>query len=372
VNSQRFQPHSLLTSAHLQTIWSQLTRSKPQVWRDRERIHTPDGDFLDIDWHVPQVMRKSELRPITAVLFHGLTGSSDSLYVLGLQKALGRVGISSVAMNFRGCSGTPNWLPRGYHSGDTGDVELVIQHVRRRFPDHFIAAVGYSMGGNALCKWFGEQQDDACADAGVIVSAPFDLVACANHMDEGISRIYRNQLVGECLEYIAAKKRMFHFLSQRNGHQEPWRSRYEQLEALGDEATIAGIKSFWDFDRIVTAPLHGFSSAQDYYEKSSAKYFLPKVTRPLWVIHSRDDPFMPESSAPSAEGCPANVRLDVSTGGGHLGFISEQLTAGLQGHIPALRRSSFWLEEVIPQWIEQQATEQPHSSETSPGAAAAP
>ncbi|GAA3949434.1 hydrolase [Allohahella marinimesophila] len=342
------------------------------MWRDRERLHTPDGDFLDLDWHVPQVALKTDLQPITAVLFHGLTGSSDSLYVLGLQKALGQVGIASVAVNFRGCSGTPNWLPRGYHSGDTEDVELVMQHVRLRFPEHFIAAVGYSMGGNALCKWFGEQRDAACADAGVIVSAPFDLVACANHMDEGISRVYRNQLVGGCLEYIAAKKRMFQFLSQRSGAREPWHSRFEQMEALGSDETLAGIKSFWDFDRLITAPLNNFSSARDYYERSSAKYFLPKVTRPLWVIHSRDDPFMPESSAPSEEGCPPNIRFDISSGGGHLGFISEQLTVGLQGHIPSLRRSSFWLEEVIPKWIEKQAAEQPQSSQAPTGLVATP
>ena len=145
-----FRPAWWLRGGHLQTLWAPLVRFSPTVKRQRERLELEDGDFLDLDWQL-------EGEGPLIVVLHGLTGSSESKYVLGLQRDLKQINWRSVAINFRGCSGEPNRLPRSYHSGETGDLDFVVRLVQERFPNTPLGAVGFSLGGNVLLKWLGEK-----------------------------------------------------------------------------------------------------------------------------------------------------------------------------------------------------------------------
>jgi predicted alpha/beta-fold hydrolase len=301
-------------------------RRAPNPGTVRERLETPDGDFLHLDRHGP------EQAPIV-LLLHGLTGSSRSGYVRGMQSALAARGFRSVAMNFRGCSGEPNHTARAYHSGETGDLDHVYRTLRERHPNTPLAAVGYSLGGNVLLKWLGEGRGERELFAAVAVSAPLLLDRCASRMDRGFSRIYRDRLVAELKEYVAWK-RDFLLAAGHSGEA-------EKLRALGD---LAEVRSFWDYDDRVVARLYGFRDVHDYYGRSSARQYLKDIRVSTLVIHSRDDPFMTPEVVPSESELSDDVSLEINARGGHVGFIA--------GAHPG--RPRYWLEERIPGFLQQE------------------
>ena len=265
-----FKPAWWLNNRHLQTLYPTLMRKTPPLKRQRERLITPDGDFLDLDWH-------GESKKNIVILLHGLSGSSHSSYILGMQHALKQYGFSSVAMNFRGCSGEPNRLARCYHSGETEDVAFVYQNIRHRYPMSALAAIGFSLGGNVLLKWLGEQESNVEMFAAAAISVPLVLSECASQLDHGFSRIYRKYLLGELKCYIQSKK---HYL-KRNGLID----EVEKLSQLGD---LSPIDSFWKYDDRVVAPLHGFKDVHDYYARSSSRQFLSTIRVPTLLIQSQD------------------------------------------------------------------------------------
>ena len=163
-----FRPAWWLRNPHLQTLWPALLRRPPRVALRRERIELPDGDFLDLDWAAPPG------RALVLVV-HGLEGSSRSGYARGMMAAAVARGWGAVTMNFRGCSGSHNRLDRSYHSGETGDLAHVVERLSREFRGLPIAAVGYSLGGNALLKWLGETGAACPLVAAVAVSVPLRL-----------------------------------------------------------------------------------------------------------------------------------------------------------------------------------------------------
>lgn len=194
-----FKPAWWLKNAHLQTIFPAFFRTtKPPRALRRERLTTPDNDFLDID-HCGETGQ-----PIV-ILLHGLTGSSESGYIKGLQHALAKMGLRTVALNFRGCSGESNRLARCYHSGETEDIHFLYRILREREPETPMAAIGFSLGGNVLLKWLGEQGNRLDLFAAVAVSVPLVLSVCASKLDRGFSKIYRGNLLGELKRYVRLK-----------------------------------------------------------------------------------------------------------------------------------------------------------------------
>ena len=180
----RFTPAFGLGNPHLQTLWGPLWRKTTHIERQRERLWLADGDFLDLDWHGPHDAQT----PLVLVL-HGLTGSSNSPYVAGLQKALATQGWASVALNWRGCSGEPNLLARSYHSGASEDLAETIAHLRAKRPLAPLYAVGYSLGGNVLLKHLGETGEASGLQGAAAVSVPFRLDQCADRIGLGFSRV---------------------------------------------------------------------------------------------------------------------------------------------------------------------------------------
>lgn len=257
------------------------------------------------------------------LLLHGLEGSSQSAYLQGQIRALQATGVQSVVMHFRGCSGEPNRLPRTYHSGETEDLDRVVRWLRRHWPERPRGVVGYSLGGNVLLKWLGERGYDAPVSAAVAVSVPMELAACAERMERGFSRIYLWRLVGSLRRKVLEK--------------------YARSPTPLDLDRVRHARGFREFDNLVTAPLHGFSSADDYYRRCSSRGFLAGIRRPTLIVHALDDPFMTPSVLPDASSLPRHVTLELSPHGGHVGFVEGAGPLGL--------RPDYWLERRVPAFI---------------------
>jgi len=311
-----FKPAWWLQGAHLQTVWPTFFRKLPDLKLTQERLELDDGDFLDLTW------AGSEKGEIVLIL-HGLEGSKDSPYAKGIMQALSDAGFSCCLMHFRGCSGKPNRLPRSYHSGETGDLQQVIDHIRHHHQRNVFAAIGYSLGGNALLKWLGEKRESAPVTTAVAVSVPFSLDDAAIRMGTGLSRGYEKHLVSRL--------------------QDKYREKFSDLPSPL-EIEIDQMKTFYLFDDQVTAPLHGFKDVHDYYEKSSCGQFLKNIEKPTLILHSKDDPFMWPETVPAEDELSPNVRLELSEKGGHVGFIG--------GPVPW--KPKYWLDKRIVTWLSSQ------------------
>jgi uncharacterized protein len=321
-----FKPAWWLNNAHLQTLYPALMRKMPsQSGMRRERLITPDNDFIDIDWC-------GNSNQALVILLHGLTGSSHSGYIKGLQIALSAEGFRSVALNFRGCSGEYNNSARCYHSGETEDIHFLYQTLRQRESDTPFAAVGFSLGGNVLLKWLGEQGNKLSLFAATAVSVPLVLSTCATKLDNGFSKIYRENLLLELKHHVLAKQR---YLENLGKFQEA-----EKIKQLGD---LSGIKSFWQYDDRVVAKLHGFKNVQDYYQRSSSRQFLKSIAITTLLIQAIDDPFMTQEVLPGLDELSPSIHLEITQGGGHVGFIA--------GELPF--RPVYWLEQRIPEFLKQ-------------------
>jgi predicted alpha/beta-fold hydrolase len=322
-----FKPAWWLSNAHLQTIYPALMRkSSVLIGLKRERLITPDNDFIDIDWC-------GEGNQPLIILLHGLSGSTQSGYIRGLQQALLSKGFRTVALNFRGCSGELNYSARCYHSGETEDIHFLYQWLREREPETPIGAVGFSLGGNVLLKWLGEQGNQLSLFAAVAVSVPLVLSICATKLDTGFSKFYRKILLSELKEHVEEKK--LH-LERLGNFQE-----VKRIEKLGD---ISDIESFWQYDDRVVARLHHFKDVHDYYLRSSSRQFLKSIAITTLLIQALDDPFMTEEVLPNLDELSPTIQLEITQGGGHVGFIG--------GDIPF--KPSYWLDQRIPEFFEQQ------------------
>lgn len=322
-----FKPAWWLNNSHLQTLFPALLRFVSAPEMTRERITTPDNDFIDVDF-----CGDNQDEPLV-ILLHGLTGSAQSGYIKGLQHALLNQGFRSAALNFRGCSGEFNRTSRCYHSGETGDIHFLYQTLRAREPNTAIAVVGFSLGGNVLLKWLGEQQGNLDLFAATAVSVPLVLSYCANRLDNGFSKVYRANLLRELKDYVRLKRNS---LEQQGISHEA-----KILQELGD---LNHITSFWQYDDQVVAKLYHFKNVNDYYQRSSSRQYLKSIRIPTLIIQAHDDPFMTPEVIPQADEFSASVQMELTKSGGHVGFVSG-------GH-PL--KAEFWLEKRIPEFLHQQ------------------
>jgi uncharacterized protein len=307
-----------LPGGHLQTIYSSLfLRVAPVAYR-RERLELADGDFLDFDWvggqPGPSDPLRAEVRVASpvVVLFHGLEGSADSHYARDLMAHSRARGWHGVVAHFRGCSGEDNRLPRAYFAGDSEDIERMLRHVKACHPDAPVYAVGVSLGGNALLKWLGEAGEAAASlvARAAAVSAPLDLAAAGKALDRGFNRrVYTAR-------FLATLKRKALRKAQR-------------FPGLLDAGAIAAATTFREFDTLVTARLHGFRDADDYWLRVSSKPLLKSIAVPTLVINARNDPFLPARTLPTADEVSPTITLEQPESGGHVAFPSGPFPAKL-------------------------------------------
>lgn len=300
----------------MQTLWPTLLRRGPRIRLETERLELPDGDFVDLHWTVGD-------GSAIVIVLHGLEGCSQSPYTRGLLQALYQKGWRGVVMHFRGCSGTPNRLPRSYHSGDTGDLAYLVDTLSAREPRTPLAAVGYSLGGNVLLKWLGETGLRAALSAAVAVSVPFSLAEAAQRVNSGFSRLYQWKLLKSMRRRTAAK--------------------LKQMPLPIKTSNLSELRSFRQFDECVTAPLHGFRNADHYYGVASSRQYLRSIAVDTLILHAADDPFMTPAAVPMRSELSPHVELELYLRGGHVGFIA--------GHWPW--RPRYWLEQRIPAYLEQ-------------------
>lgn len=292
-----YRPPLWLPGGHLQTILPHALAPRPRLQYRRERLELPDGDFLDLDW-----LDGPAESPLL-VMFHGLEGNARGYYALALMQAAHRQGFSGVVVHFRGCSGEENRLPRAYFAGDSQEIGHVLGQLHARAPERIMHAAGYSLGGNALLLWLGQQAVHArtILSSAAAISAPINLTAAGNTLDQGINRrLYTRHFLTTLRQKALAKANRYPHLFQR--------------DALAQAAT------FRAFDDFYTAPAHGFRDAADYWQQAASLPWLARIELPTLLINARNDPFMPGDALPTPGQVSAAVRLEFPDHGGHVGF----------------------------------------------------
>ena len=299
-----YTPAWWVPGAHLQTLWGKLMRRAPRVETRVERWATPDGDEIEL--------RRLDAPPGHAdaprlLLLHGLEGTIDSVYLLGTLAEARARGWAADVLIFRTCNGEMNRARRMYHSGETTDLDFVVRRLVATQPRQPLVAAGFSLGGNVLLKWLGEQGDAAPAQlvAAAAVSVPFDLERGSRHIERGFARIYGRHFLRTLRAKALAKLRDF--------------------PDSFDRSALERARTLFDFDDAVTAPVHGFRDAGDYYSRSSSLRFLPRIRRPTLLLSARNDPFLPpEVLDDVADLARDNTCLHVEFHelGGHVGFVS--------------------------------------------------
>ncbi len=294
--SPDLQPPFYLFNGHLQTIFPSILRTVNDVIYQRERVTTPDQDFLDLDW--------SEVdSDALLILSHGLEGDAGRPYIKGMVKTFNAAGISALAWNYRSCSGEPNNLLSSYHLGATQDLDFVIRYALKQKKYRTIYLGGFSAGGNITLKYLGEAPENVPAEVkkAVAFSVPCDLKSSATQISRPENRIYLQRFLKSLRLKLEQK------LPIANG----------QIE-LSDYHKI---KDFQAFDDRFTAPLHGFASADDYYARSSSKAYLKSIKVPTLLVNALNDPFLSEACFPVAEAeANPNLFLEMPKYGGHVGF----------------------------------------------------
>lgn len=319
LQKSQFEPAWWLRNAHAQTVWATLMRPEIPIIFQTERLELPDGDFIDLVWD--STNKNDRHKPIV-ILLHGLAGNIKSPYAFGLMSAISKEGWRPVFMHFRGSSGEPNRLPRYYHSGDTQDIAYVVNILQEKNPHVAMAAIGISLGGNVILKWMGETGSSNPLTCAVAVSVPFELNQATRTMNRGISKVYQWRLLRQLRKDVEQKFK-------------------NNINCPFDFENLSSVKNFHDFDDLVTAPLHNFIDANDYYAKSSSRQFLPEIKVQTLIIHAEDDPFMSKSVIPRENELSASTILELSKEGGHVGFISGN----------KLGRPDYWLERRIPEFL---------------------
>ncbi len=310
MQNKSFKPAWWLPNCHLQTIWGGLYPRNKNLYLQKERVELPDGDFVDLDWI------NKDLKKPTILLLPGVDGSTKtSPYTRGMLSTISNQGWRGALMHFRSCSEELNRLPRTHHLGDTKDLENVVKLIKTREPNIPLGAIGFSFGGNVLLKWLGEIANTPPLVAAMAVSVPFSPYENLAPSVGSIKSTYDKYILKSLKLKIKLKL-----------NQQP-------LPII--VPTLDNIRSVYEFDDKITAPLHGFSSAKDYYSQSECQQYLINIHVPTLLIHAKDDPITAKSLNLQKKELSSHVRFELTDHGGHIGFIG--------GKFPW--RPEYWLEQ---------------------------
>ena len=287
----------LFGNGHIQTLYPTLARTVDGVRYRRERIETPDDDFLDLDW-----ARAGSRR--LAVLSHGLEGNTGRPYMLGMARRLNLAGWDVLAWNYRACSGEINRQLRMYHNGCIDDLDCVVRHALADGSYAQAALVGFSLGGNLTLMYLGSMAGslDARIGAAVAFSVPCDLKAGAIELAKAKNYLYMRQFL------VSLHRKV--------------RLKMAQMPGLIDDEGYGSIRDFKGFDDRYTAPINGFRDAEDYWFRCSSGRYLAAITVPTLIVNAQDDPFLAPGCYPVAQAeASRTVHLEIPSSGGHVGFV---------------------------------------------------
>jgi uncharacterized protein len=284
-----------LFNPHLETIYPALFRKVTAPDYTRERILTPDNDFLDLDWLAID-------SPHLVIISHGLEGNTSRAYIRGMALACYKTGYDALTWNFRGCSEEMNHQLRFYHSGATDDLECVIRHALSKRVYQLISLIGFSLGGNLTLKYLGERGNSVyhIIKNAVTFSVPMDLYTGCLKISTPSNWIYAQRF----LRSLKAKVKI----------------KSAKLGGI-DTTGIDKINSLIEFDNRYTAPIHGFRDALHYYKECSSINYVQNIQIPTLIVNAKNDPFLSKECYPieSLKNHPA-VKLEVPEQGGHVGF----------------------------------------------------
>lgn len=307
----------------------------PKIKLRCENLELPDGDIAVVDW-MDAGPGPDSGAPILIIL-HGLEGSADSPYARMLLKAAADYGWRGAVLHFRDCGDYRNRLPRRYHAGETADIRYFLESLRAAGHEGPMVAAGYSLGGNVLLKYLGENGVSTPLDAAAAVSVPLNLHDSALALSSGFSKVYQYYLI----------KRM----------KKAVRRKFDQYTAAFDWHRAMAAKTFAEFDDAITAPLHGFSGKDEYYDRCSSIGFLAEIRRPTLIINSLDDPFMTPAAVPRPDQLSESVQMELSKYGGHVGFIN--------GGLPW--RPNYYLPDRIIEFLDRCISESSRHGRPLPG-----
>lgn len=283
----------------------------PAVQYRRERWDTPDRDFIDVDFALPEPAPADA--PIL-VMFHGLEGDSQSHYARSTMRWFVDRHWRAMVVHFRGCSGEANRLARAYHSGDSEEGDWMLRAVHSRWPQASLHAVGISLGGNMLAKWAGEREHSASfVTAAASIGSPLDLAAGGAALGRGVNMLYTRMFLTTLKNKALAKLQQYPDLARDDGYAH----------------RLIASRNLYEFDNEYTAPLHGFRDTEDYWDRASGKRWLRSVRIPLLVLNARNDPFVPAVSLPREADVSDQVVLEQPAEGGHVGFARGALPGRL-------------------------------------------
>lgn len=331
-----FKPAWWLKNRHAQTIFPSLpwTRVRRVALRS-ETLNLPDGDSTVVDWLVETPVSVDDL-PLLVIL-HGLESSAEASYAQMLLAAARDRGWNACVLHFRDCGDYRNRLPRRYHAGETNDIRYFLEKLVTAGQTGPISAVGYSLGGNVLLKYLGEDGAATPLNSAAAVSVPLDLSISADALNIGFSKVYQRYLLKRMKSSIARK--------------------FDQYTAAFDWNKSMAAKTFAEFDDLVTAPLHGFEGKDDYYGSCSSAAFLATIERPTLIVNSTDDPFMSPEIIPDPGLLSDYVTLELSEAGGHVGFV--------EGGTPW--RPKFYLPQRIMTYLQENIDNSERSQPRMPG-----
>lgn len=292
-----YKPPFFLFNNHVETIYPSIFRKVDLAKPIRERYELDDGDFLDLDWY------KTENKKLV-IINHGLEGSSDKTYVLGMAKMFKQNGWDILAWNFRGCSKELNRLPRFYHSGETGDMDRVINHSKKYYNEIFL--IGFSLGGNMLLKYMGEKAENIPEQiiGAAAFSVPIHLHSSCKEIVKSNNWLYQRRFLNNLKKKVKEKSKIYPKAYNLN--------------------KVMNSKTIMDFDNNLTAPIHGFKDAVDYYEKNSALFFLKDIKRPTLLINSENDPMLSNLCYPYEQSKNHDyLHFEKWKYGGHVGFYDR-------------------------------------------------
>ncbi len=297
-------------------------RRVPSVNLLEETLELPDQDFLEWFWLRDTYEAPAEVP--TILILHGLEGCARSNYVQDLMRQLGSLGWRAVVMQYRNCGEKPNRLAQSYHAMRWQELDWTVENLRGRFPGAPIGVVGFSIGGSILLNWLGQNEIKHIATA-CAISVPYKLAPCADRLNQGFSKIYQTYLMGRLKRSAVRKGDLL-----------------KDALGLSDLSQINKLNTLWEFDDLLTAPLHGFKNVHDYYEKASCHQYLKSVQVPTLLVHALDDPFMVPEVVPQASELSGLIQTAFVPVGGHVGFVS--------GSLPGKEWS--WLSQIVPNFIE--------------------
>lgn len=297
-------PPGIFKNADISTIYSATLRKVILPAYTRERIDLSDGDFLDLDWSYSTANETKKI----VILLHGLAGNSQRPYMRGMARIFNSENWDAIAMNFRGCSEELNKHFRSYHAGASGDLAEVITHVLSLKKYDKIALVGFSLGGNMMLKYLGENRSlPKEIVGGVAVSVPCDLAGSLGAINRMRNFVYSKRFERNLKQHLYLRARKFpdHI----------------------DKRQIAACKSLRDIDDLYTSQAHGYKNASHYYEETSALKFLSAIEKPTFIISAANDSFLSAKCYPKEIAENSNyLHLEIPQYGGHVGFVTKNET----------------------------------------------